>query len=330
MLRPPAAWIIWCFGVVANVERPRMTELDPSQARFAAEASSQPQTLTPELHAWLTTQRQQGRGDAELIEAMMRSGWHQAVAQAAVRGDSGGGSAADGFTRTAWMEGHTPRQGLASVPDPLRGTGESRLKLADADVRVLMALDQPRIVVLGDLLSAQECRQLRDLAQPRLTRSQTVDTQTGGSEVNTARTSQGMFFERGETSLISAIEARIAELVDWPVDQGEGLQILRYGPGAEYRPHYDYFDPDQPGSARVLSRGGQRVATLVMYLNEVEAGGATTFPDAGVQVQPQMGGAVFFSYSQATPASRTLHAGAPVTQGENWVATKWFRESVFD
>ncbi len=61
---------------------------------------------------------------------------------------------------------------------------------------------------------------------------------------------------------------------------GEGLQVLRYGPGAEYRPHYDYFDPEQPGTPAILKRGGQRVASLVMYLNTPTRGGATTFPDA--------------------------------------------------
>lgn len=302
-------------------------DVDPQAHAAGTPADASAQALTPELKAWLQAQRQLGVRDPDLVEAMVRSGWRLEVAQAAVRSAWGEASIQQDQDQAHRATSSTA---AANVPEPLRGRGDALLTLADAQVRVLMALDQPRVVVLGNLLSPQECRALRELAQPRLSRSQTVDTQTGGSEVNTARTSQGMFFERGETRLISTIEARIAELVDWPVDHGEGLQILRYGPGAEYRPHYDYFDPAQPGSARVLSRGGQRVATLVMYLNDVASGGATTFPDVGLQVQPQMGGAVFFSYPQATPASRTLHAGAPVIEGEKWVATKWFRESVFD
>ena len=86
------------------------------------------------------------------------------------------------------------------------------------------------------------------LAQPRLARSETVQTETGASEVNDARTSEGMFFERGENALCQRIEARIAALLHWPVENGEGLQVLRYRPGAEYKPHYDYFDPAQPGT----------------------------------------------------------------------------------
>jgi hypothetical protein len=138
-----------------------------------------------------------------------------------------------------------------------------------------------------------------------------VDNATGGSEVNAARTSDGMFFERGEHPLIDRIERRIAALVRWPVENGEGLQVLRYRPGAEYRPHHDYFDPAHPGTAAVLQRGGQRVGTLVMYLNTPQGGGATTFPDVGLDVAPVKGNAVFFSYDRPHASTRTLHGGAP-------------------
>jgi prolyl 4-hydroxylase len=184
-------------------------------------------------------------------------------------------------------------------------------------------------VVFGGFLSDDECAGLMALAAPRLLRSETVDNTTGGSEVNAARTSDGMFFERGEAPLIAAVEQRIAELLRWPLDHGEGLQVLRYRPGAEYRPHHDYFDPAHPGTARILQRGGQRVGTLVMYLNTPAGGGSTTFPDIGLEVAPVRGNAVFFSYDRAHPDTRTLHGGAPVTAGEKWVATKWLREGVF-
>ena len=120
-----------------------------------------------------------------------------------------------------------------------------------------------------------------------------------------------------------------ARLVNWPEENGEGLQILRYAPGAQYRPHYDYFDPAEPGTPTILRRGGQRVGTLVMYLQEPERGGATVFPDIGLEVAPKRGTAVFFSYERPDPGTRTLHGGAPVLAGEKWVATKWLREREF-
>jgi prolyl 4-hydroxylase len=199
----------------------------------------------------------------------------------------------------------------------------------DGAVAVLQRFDDPAVIVFSQLLSADECNALMDAARPRLSASLTVDITTGGEELHPDRTSQGMFFARGENPVVARLEARIAALLGWPVENGEGLQVLRYPPGAEYRPHYDYFDPAQPGTPPILTRGGQRVATLIVYLQEPEGGGATVFPDIGFSVAPVRGNAVFFSYGQAHPASRSLHGGEPVTQGEKWIATKWLREREF-
>jgi prolyl 4-hydroxylase len=110
------------------------------------------------------------------------------------------------------------------------------------------------------------------------------------------------------------------------------LQILHYAAGGEYQPHFDYFPPDQEGSMVHTSRGGQRVATLIVYLNDVESGGTTIFPEARVAVTARQGGAVYFRYmngrGQLDPM--TLHGGAPVTNGEKWIMTKWMRERVCD
>jgi prolyl 4-hydroxylase len=117
--------------------------------------------------------------------------------------------------------------------------------------------------------------------------------------------------------------------MNWPLENGEGLQVLHYPPGAEYRPHFDYFPPDQAGSAVHTARGGQRVATLIVYLNDVADGGETVFPDAGIAVACRRGSAVYFRYMngqrQLDPLS--LHGGSPVRQGDKWIATRWMREN---
>ncbi len=71
--------------------------------------------------------------------------------------------------------------------------------------------------------------------------------------------------------------------MNWPVDHGEGIQVLHYASGAEYRAHFDYFPVEQTGSSTHLATGGQRVATLVMYLNNVEQGGETFYPETLVR-----------------------------------------------
>jgi prolyl 4-hydroxylase len=281
-----------------------------------------PQSITPELRRWIIEQAEAGCRPQDVVEAMKTSGWQEEVAIRAMEQ-----TLREHLQQLPPDEADLPP--ATPVPEPDLGRQRCVIDIGGHEVRVLTVMKHPRVVVFGNLLTAAECEQLIGLARPRLARSETVINATGGSEVNAARTSDGMFFERGEHAVIQRIEARVAALVNWPVDHGEGLQILRYRPGAEYRPHHDYFDPAHSGTPRILERGGQRVGTLVMYLNTPEAGGATTFPEVGLEVAPVRGNAVFFSYNRAHPSTKTLHGGAPVLAGEKWVATKWLRQGVF-
>ena len=270
---------------------------------------------------WLEAQRTAGFDDLALYRALRDSGWDHLTACDWV-----------GLKPAQVQTGSLPVAATQAraVPWPENAGQQAWLEAGDRRVQALAVMHEPPIIVLGQLLDDQECEGLMDAARPRLQRSLTVSLQSGGDEENADRTSQGMFFQRGETELIARIEQRLARLLNWPVENGEGLQILRYGPGTEYKPHYDYFDPAAPGTASILKRGGQRVATVVMYLNDPQAGGATVFPDVQFECLPVRGNAVFFNYSQPDPSSRSLHAGAPVLRGEKWIATKWLREGRFD
>lgn len=270
--------------------------------------TGQHQAITRELRDWIAAQTADGHGREAVLQAMLAAGWsHQAASEALTE---------------------TPPAAVP-VPWPVAAASSLRLDAGDRQVAISTVMRAPDLLVLENLLDTDECLALIAAARPRLQRSLTVALETGGEEVHDDRTSDGMFFTRGETGLVARIEARIAKLLDWPVENGEGLQVLRYGPGAEYKPHYDYFDPAEAGSATILARGGQRVATLVIYLQEPEQGGATVFPDLRLQVAPRRGSAVFFSYAQAHPCSQTLHGGMPVLAGEKWIATKWLRERQF-
>jgi prolyl 4-hydroxylase len=287
--------------------------------------STTAQAITDELRLWIVSQAEAGCRPEDVLAAMKASGWDEDVAIAAMESTLEARLAEVAVRRQA--EVRLPPG--VPVPEPDLAGSPAVIRAGDRDVRVLIAMRNPRVVVFGGLLSDEECDGLVAEARPRMARSETVDNATGGSEVNSARTSDGMFFERGESPLIDRIERRIATLVNWPLVNGEGLQVLHYRPGAEYKPHHDYFDPEQAGTATILRRGGQRVGTLVMYLNTPERGGGTTFPDVALEVAPIKGNAVFFSYDRPHAVTRTLHGGAPVLAGEKWVATKWLREREF-
>jgi len=189
----------------------------------------------------------------------------------------------------------------------------------------------PRIYWISDLLTSAQCDSIVRQAAPHLKRS-TVLGNTQGGDVDPRRSSYGMFFPSRPTDpTLQFLEQKAAELTALPIANGEGLQVLRYGIGGEYQPHYDYFLPSQAGGSASLSRGGQRVATLIVYLNEPEAGGETIFPIAKIFVTPKKGSAVLFY--NVTPEGRedpkSFHGGAPVVKGEKWIVTKWVRERPF-
>jgi prolyl 4-hydroxylase len=197
-------------------------------------------------------------------------------------------------------------------------------------IQVAMRINAPDVVLLDNFMTHEECDAICELSKSTLTKSTVVDDATGDSVNHEHRTSLGTYFSLGQYPLVQKIEARIAELTGTPVPNGEGIQILNYAGGGEYRPHFDYF-PDNAGGRVHTAHGGQRIITVIMYLNDVKAGGATVLPDINLSIYPKKGSALYFSYfnsmGQIDPS--TLHGGSPVIEGEKWIATKWIRERAY-
>ncbi|MGY2490128.1 2OG-Fe(II) oxygenase [Cupriavidus sp. CP313] len=273
---------------------------------------------SPELEQWLARHIAQGFAADALVLSMLRSGYDDAFARRAV---------AAAFAQDA--DGAAPARPARARPAAAAGTpAVYAADGGDRQVPILFRLASPQIQLFQQLLTDDECDALVALSRGRLARSPVVNPDTGDENLIDARTSMGAMFQVAEHALIARIEARIAAVTGVPAEHGEGLQILNYKPGGEYQPHFDYFNPQRPGEARQLSVGGQRIATLVIYLNTPEAGGATAFPRVGLEVAPVKGNAVYFSYllPDGKLDERTLHAGLPVASGEKWIATKWLRE----
>ncbi len=214
---------------------------------------------------------------------------------------------------------------------PARLAPGTRVDAGDREVLVHMRTDDPVCAALGNVLDADECRALIELARPRLKPSTLVDPMTGRDVVSDKRTSWGMFFRLEEDAFIARLDRRLSRLMNLPLENGEGLQVLHYPAGAGSEPHFDYLQPGNAANRESIARSGQRVSTLVTYLNDVPAGGQTVFPALGWAVSPVRGNAVYFEYGDdhGQVDARSLHASAPVAQGEKWVATKWMRQRRF-
>ncbi|WP_046174937.1 2OG-Fe(II) oxygenase [Domibacillus indicus] len=197
----------------------------------------------------------------------------------------------------------------------------STIKTEDREIHIIARLEEPLVAVLGNVLSDDECDELITLSKNRMQRSK-----IGAShQVNEMRTSSGMFFDDNENDIITKIEKRLSSIMNIPVEHGDGIQILKYSAGEEYKPHYDFFSPEI-GASR-----NNRISTLVMYLNDVDQGGETFFPQLNFSVLPKKGTAVYFEYfyTDMNLNERTLHGGAPVITGEKWIATQWMRKQKF-
>lgn len=227
---------------------------------------------------------------------------------------------------------------------------------------VVLTSEHPKAYLFRNFLTAEECEHLKALAKKQLAPSTVVGT--NGPVSSGIRTSAGTFLAKKQDDVVRRVEARMALAAGLPEANGEGMQILRYDVGQKYDPHFDYFHDTTNASPK---RGGQRMATMLVYLADTESGGETTFPKArkppdfdafessestidasstarpstgwsdcakrsGVPVRSEQGDAVlFWSLTDAyelDPGS--LHGACPVLKGEKWTAVKWMRVAKFD
>lgn len=127
---------------------------------------------------------------------------------------------------------------------------------------------------------------------------------------------------------VAAIRARLSALCGLNEAHAEPLQGQRYEIGQEFKAHTDYFEPDRPEFAQFCSIAGQRSWTCMVYLNEVEAGGATRFKVIDKTIQPETGKLVCWNNQRpdGSPNAATLHHAMKVRKGRKYVITQWFRE----
>ncbi|RHN41921.1 putative procollagen-proline dioxygenase [Medicago truncatula] len=191
------------------------------------------------------------------------------------------------------------------------------------------------------IVAKEECEHLINIAKPDVQKSTVVDDTTGKSVNSSARTSSGTFIDRGYDKILSDIEKRIADFTFIPVEHGEDVNILHYEVGQKYDFHTDYFEDEVN-----TKHGGERIATMLMYLSDVEEGGETVFPSAkgnfssvpwwnelsdcgkkGLSIKPKMGNAILFwgMKPDATVDPLSVHGACPVIKGDKWSCTKWMR-----
>jgi prolyl 4-hydroxylase len=171
-------------------------------------------------------------------------------------------------------------------------------------------------------MSKAECAYLIEAAEPMLQPSVVADPATGRMVAHPVRTSDAaMFGVHSEDLVVNALNRRIAALSGTRLDQGEPLQVLRYRPGAEYKPHLDALPAES----------NQRILTVLVYLSDDYQGGETHFPGTGLSFRGRSGDALLFRNAGADGRADplALHAGLPVVSGTKYLASRWIRADRF-
>jgi prolyl 4-hydroxylase len=182
--------------------------------------------------------------------------------------------------------------------------------------------DAPEAVASEAFMSLSECAYLCAAGEPALQPSVVADPTTGRMVPHPVRSSDAApFGVFAEDLVVNALNRRMARLSGTRLDQGETLQLLRYRPGGEYKPHLDAL-PAEPN---------QRILTLLVYLTDDYEGGETSFPRTGLSFRGRTGDALLFRNASADgrPDPLALHAGLPVTRGTKYLASRWIRAGRF-
>ena len=199
-------------------------------------------------------------------------------------------------------------------------------KIAD---NVTLFSSDPIIYVVDDFISEDECQEFINCSKDKLQPATVVGLNK--EQKLKGRTNEFAWLEHHANESIHEVSKRLSILVQMPIRNAGMFQVVHYERGTEYKPHFDSFDQSTELGKKYWEPGGQRMITALIYLNDVEDGGATYFPELNISINPKKGNVLVFhnTISETTNINpRSLHAGMPVSSGEKWAANLWFRENL--
>ncbi|PHJ25300.1 2og-fe oxygenase family protein [Cystoisospora suis] len=193
-------------------------------------------------------------------------------------------------------------------------------ELVERLVQVLTIHENPEVYLIPDLLTDEDCTHLLQLCEGRWEPSKTstgyasADPRQYASRKSPTRTSWSVPLALGETAGVENVEKLVAAFAGMPVEHLEPLVIVKYEEGQYFKQHHD---------------GGFRPRTVLLYLNDVEEGGETSFDRLGFRVAPMKGAALMWNNSHPGSTdidSRLLHAGLPPARGVKFAVNCFFNK----
>ncbi|XP_065062903.1 prolyl 4-hydroxylase subunit alpha-1-like [Rhopilema esculentum] len=193
-------------------------------------------------------------------------------------------------------------------------------------LRVERVWVSPEIFLFRGILSESEIQKIKELATPRLNRATIQDPNTGELKVADYRISKSAWLKYDSHPILTGIKRRTEDASGLTLDTAEELQVANYGIGGHYEPHFDFAREDEDKFTDLGT--GNRIATMLFYISNVEAGGATVFTYAEAAIKPSKGdGAFWFNLKKSGEGDySTRHAACPVLAGTKWVSNIWIHE----
>ena len=216
-----------------------------------------------------------------------------------------------------------------SVSDKLYCTyGKHKAQFILKPLKIEYVYDDPNITLYHELLNEFEINYLKARASPYLSRATVHDIKTGKLAYADYRISKSSWIKPEMDAVVEKIFKKISHVTGLDTRSFEPLQIANYGLAGQYEPHFDHAVVKMP--KRFNMYGGNRLATLLMYMSDVERGGKTVFTKTGpgVSISPQKGtGAFWYNLKRNGKSNnKTEHAACPVVLGQKWVSNIWIHE----
>ncbi|KAI4458946.1 prolyl 4-hydroxylase alpha subunit [Holotrichia oblita] len=219
---------------------------------------------------------------------------------------------------------------LAQLKCRYTDNGNPFLKIAP--FKVEEAYLDPQILIFHDVMADHEIATIKELARPRFQRASVLNFFTGAMEIVQYRISKSAWLKEVEHKHVADVVQRVEDMTRLSMETAEELQVVNYGIGGHYEPHFDFAVAGDANAFKSLG-AGNRIATLLFYMSDVAQGGATVFPYLDVALWPKKGAAAFWYnlHSSGEGDKRTRHAACPVLAGSKWstlpnVSNKWMHE----
>ena len=187
---------------------------------------------------------------------------------------------------------------------------------------------------IENVLEQWECDKIIEYSKTRLIKSKVVDENSYGKSKKSNRRTNSHFefiepFDIELKGIREFIQIFISEKTNLPIENQETPVILNYKIGEEYKAHWDYFRKDNQYWNSVLDGGGQRLYSILIYLNDVEEGGETEYPQLDLKVKPELGTMLIHKNVEddGTPIESSFHGALPPISGEKWALVCWVREN---